>query len=95
LFAIILGPRDFSSEKVSAYECGFNPFEDSRTTFDVKFYLIAVLFIVFDVEVVLLIPLVFSFFLLPFEGLMFIILFLFFLTFGFIYEWKKGALIWS
>jgi NADH:ubiquinone oxidoreductase subunit 3 (subunit A) len=81
-------------EKVSAYECGFDPFDDTRKTFDVRFYLVAILFLIFDLEVSFLFPWVVSLGALPLLGFWSMILFLVILTVGFIYEWRKGALDW-
>ena len=81
-------------EKVSAYECGFDPFDDTRKTFDVRFYLVAILFLIFDLEVSFLFPWVGSLGTLPRLGFWSMILFLVILTVGFIYEWRKGALDW-
>lgn len=82
-------------EKFSAYECGFDPFEDSRSPFDVRFYLVAIFFIIFDLEVIFLFPLVMVIDQLSFFSYFFIGLFLFFLIFGFIYEVAYSALDWS
>jgi len=92
---VFLAPKDPNPEKLSAYECGFNAFSDARMKFDVRFYLVAILFIIFDLEVAFLFPWavtlketgVFAFWsMLVFLGV---------LTIGFIYEWKKGALEWE
>jgi NADH-quinone oxidoreductase subunit A len=82
-------------EKLSAYECGFNAFDDARMKFDVRFYLVAILFIIFDLEVAFLFPWAVSFGTLGWFGYGSMMLFLFVLTIGFIYEWKKGALEWD
>ncbi len=82
-------------EKVSAYECGFDPFDDARKTFDVRFYLVAILFLIFDLEVSFLFPWVVSLGKLPLFGFWSMILFLAILTVGFVYEWRKGALEWE
>ena len=82
-------------EKLSAYECGFNAFDDARMTFDVRFYLVAILFIIFDLEVSFLFPWAVAFGKLGLFGFWSMMLFLAVLTIGFIYEWKKGALEWS
>lgn len=82
-------------EKLSAYECGFNPFEDARMTFDIRFYLVAILFLIFDLEISFLFPWVISLRSLHFFGFWTMILFLVLLTVGFIYEWFKGALEWE
>jgi NADH-quinone oxidoreductase subunit A len=82
-------------EKLSAYECGFNAFDDARMKFDVRFYLVAILFIIFDLEVVFLIPWAVSFTQAGEYGFWAVMIFLAVLTVGFIYEWKKGALEWD
>jgi NADH:ubiquinone oxidoreductase subunit 3 (subunit A) len=81
-------------EKLSAYECGFDPFEDSRSRFDVRFYLVAILFIIFDLEISFLFPWSLVLGSLDRFGFFNMVLFLLLLTFGFIYEWRKGALEW-
>ena len=83
------------AEKLSAYECGFNAFDDSRMKFDVRFYLVAILFIIFDLEVAFLFPWAVSFGELGWFGFWSMMIFLGVLTVGFIYEWKKGALEWD
>jgi len=95
LLSIIFGPKLNDPEKLSTYECGFNPFEDSRNTFDVKFYLVAIIFIIFDIEVILLLPCVVNYLFLKTIGFLSIIGFLLILTFGFFYEWKKNVFNWS
>jgi NADH-quinone oxidoreductase subunit A len=82
-------------EKLSAYECGFNAFDDARMKFDVRFYLVAILFIIFDIEVSFLFPWAVAFGKLGLFGFWSMMLFLGVLTIGFIYEWKKGALEWE
>ncbi|MCG8693081.1 MAG: NADH-quinone oxidoreductase subunit A [Minwuiales bacterium] len=82
-------------EKLSPYECGFEPFEDSRKQFDVRFYLVAILFIIFDLEVAFLFPWAVSLGEIGVFGFWSMMLFLAILTVGFIYEWKKGALEWE
>lgn len=82
-------------EKLSIYECGFNPFGDSRVRFEVRFYLVAILFIIFDLEITFLFPWVVVFFELSYFGFLSMLIFLFILTVGFAYEWVKGALIWE
>ncbi|OHC75886.1 MAG: NADH-quinone oxidoreductase subunit A [Rhodospirillales bacterium RIFCSPLOWO2_12_FULL_58_28] len=82
-------------EKNSAYECGFEPFEDSRQKFDVRFYLVAILFIIFDLEVAFLFPWAISLGKIGVFGFWSMMIFLGVLTIGFIYEWKKGALEWE
>jgi NADH-quinone oxidoreductase subunit A len=82
-------------EKLSAYECGFNAFDDARMKFDVRFYLVAILFIIFDLEVAFLFPWAVSFGDLGWFGFWSMVLFLGVLTIGFVYEWRKGALEWD
>lgn len=83
------------SEKLSAYECGFNAFDDARMKFDVRFYLVAILFIIFDLEVAFLFPWAVAFGELGWFGFWSMMVFLGVLTVGFIYEWRKGALDWD
>ena len=83
------------SEKLSAYECGFNAFDDARMKFDVRFYLVSILFIIFDLEVAFLFPWAVAFGEVGVYGFWSMMLFLAVLTIGFIYEWKKGALEWD
>ena len=82
-------------EKMSAYECGFNAFDDARMKFDVRFYLVAILFIIFDLEVTFLFPWAIVYGQLGVYGFWSMMVFLAVLTIGFIYEWKKGALEWD
>ena len=82
-------------EKVSAYECGFNAFDDARMKFDVRFYLVSILFIIFDLEIAFLFPWAVAFKQIGAFGFWSMMLFLAVLTVGFIYEWKKGALEWE
>ena len=91
----ILSPKKPDPEKLSAYECGFEPFEDSRLEFDVRFYLVAILFIIFDLEIAFLFPWAISLGNIGILGFASMMIFLFILTIGFIYEWKKGALDWE
>ena len=91
----ILGPRNPDSEKLSAYECGFEAFENTRTAFNVRYYLVAILFILFDLEVAFLFPWATVMDLLGWYGLIAMTLFLGILVVGFVYEWKKGALEWE
>lgn len=83
------------SEKISAYECGFEAFDDARSRFDVRFYLVAILFIIFDLEVAFLFPWAVAFGDIGLFGFWSMVIFLGILTIGFIYEWKKGALEWE
>ncbi|MGD1886413.1 MAG: NADH-quinone oxidoreductase subunit A [Cohaesibacteraceae bacterium] len=82
-------------EKLSAYECGFNAFDDARMKFDIRFYLVAILFIIFDLEVAFLFPWAATFGDLGLFGFWSMMVFLAVLTIGFAYEWKKGALEWD
>lgn len=91
----VLSSKSIEKEKVSAYECGFNPFEDARNQFDVRFYLVAILFIIFDLEVSFLFPWAVTLNQLTLIGFWSMFIFLLILTIGFIYEWKKGALEWE
>ena len=94
-----LAPKNPDSEKLSAYECGFNAFDDARMKFDVRFYLVSILFIIFDLEVAFLFPWAVTLMKLPPELSQFafwsMMTFLGVLTVGFVYEWKKGALEWE
>ena len=90
-----LSPKKPDPEKLSAYECGFEPFDDSRMEFDVRFYLVAILFIIFDLEIAFLFPWAISLGSIGLFGFCSMMIFLFILTVGFIYEWKKGALDWE
>ncbi len=83
------------SEKLSAYECGFEPFSDARHKFDVRFYLVAILFIIFDLEVAFLFPWAVTLGQTGLFGFWSMVVFLGVLTIGFVYEWKKGALEWE
>ena len=98
--ALLIAPflvayRNPDPEKLSAYECGFNAFDDARMKFDVRFYLVAILFIIFDLEVAFLFPWAVSFGEVGMFGFWSMVVFLGILTIGFIYEWKKGALEWD
>ena len=92
---LALSPNNPDPEKLSVYECGFEPFEDSRMEFDVRFYLVAILFIIFDLEIAFLFPWAISLGKIGLFGFVSMMIFLFILTVGFIYEWKKGALDWE
>ncbi len=83
------------TEKVSAYECGFEAFDDARSQFDVRFYLVAILFIIFDLEIAFLFPWAISLGAIGMLGFWSMVVFLAVLTIGFVYEWKKGALEWE
>ena len=91
----VLSPKNPDPEKLSAYECGFEPFNDSRMEFDVRFYLVAILFIIFDLEIAFLFPWAISLGEIGALGFWSMMFFLGVLTVGFIYEWKKGALEWE
>ena len=98
--ALILAPfliavRNPDPEKVSAYECGFNAFDDARMKFDVRFYLVSILFIIFDLEIAFLFPWAVAFKDIGDFGFWSMMVFLLILTVGFVYEWKKGALEWE
>jgi NADH-quinone oxidoreductase subunit A len=98
--ALLIAPflvayRSPDAEKLSAYECGFNAFDDARMKFDVRFYLVAILFIIFDLEVAFLFPWAVAFRDIGSLGFWSMIVFLGVLTVGFVYEWKKGALEWD
>lgn len=92
---LCLGPRRPNAAKNSPYECGFPPFENARRRFDVRFYLIAILFIIFDLEIVFLFPFAVALKKIGWPGLSAMAIFLGLLVVGFIYEWKKGALEWE
>jgi NADH-quinone oxidoreductase subunit A len=91
----VLGPRRPDGEKSSPYECGFEAFEDSRMKFDVRYYLVAILFIIFDLEIAFLFPWAVSLDAIGGFGLLSMGVFLAVLVIGFVYEWKKGALEWD
>ena len=93
--SFLLAKQNPDPEKLSAYECGFEPFNDSRMEFDVRFYLVAILFIIFDLEIAFLFPWAISLGKIGIFGFVSMMIFLFILTIGFIYEWKKGALDWE
>mgnify|MGYP001290871909 CR=1 FL=1 len=94
-FSFIAGSRKPDEEKLSAYECGFEAFDDARGRFDVRFYLVAILFIIFDLEVAFLFPWAVTLGKIGIFGFFSMMIFLLILTIGFIYEWKKGALDWE
>ncbi|MGB0382423.1 MAG: NADH-quinone oxidoreductase subunit A [Alphaproteobacteria bacterium] len=93
--AYILAPSSPDKEKLSAYECGFNPFNDSRMKFDVRFYLVSILFIIFDLEIAFLFPWALVLEEIGPAGFTSMMVFLAVLTVGFVYEWKRGALEWE
>ena len=91
----LFSPKKPDPEKLSAYECGFEAFSDSRMEFDVRFYLVAILFIIFDLEIAFLFPWAISLGKIGLLGFWSMMIFLLVLSVGFIYEWKKGALDWE
>lgn len=95
LLGWVLGPRRPDSEKLSPYECGFEAFEDARMKFDVRYYLVAILFILFDLEVAFLFPWAVVMREVGLTGFIAALIFLAILVVGFVYEWKKGALDWE
>ncbi|HLD14193.1 MAG TPA: NADH-quinone oxidoreductase subunit A [Burkholderiales bacterium] len=95
LIGRVLGPYRPDSQKNSPYECGFEAFEDSRMKFDVRYYLVAILFIIFDLEIAFLFPWAVALQEIGMPGFVAMMLFLGILVVGFIYEWKKGALEWE
>ena len=95
LIGKLLGPSAPNAQKLSPYECGFEAFEDARMKFDVRYYLVAILFILFDLEIAFLFPWAVSLDAIGFFGFMAMMVFLAILVVGFIYEWMKGALDWE
>lgn len=95
VIGLLAGPRRPETEKLSAYECGFVAFEDARARFDVRYYLLAILFIIFDLEVAFLFPWAVVFKQIGIIALVEMVLFLLLLVVGFAYVWKKGALEWE
>ena len=93
--SILVGKKSPYYEKNSTYECSFEPFDETRGKFEVKFYLVAILFIIFDLEIIFLFPWAVAFKEIGIFGFWSMIFFLFVLTVGFIYEWLKGALDWN
>ena len=93
--SILVGKKAPYTEKNSTYECGFEPFDETRGKFEVKFYLVAILFIIFDLEIIFLFPWAVAFNDIGMFGFWSMIFFLFVLTVGFLYEWLKGALDWN
>jgi NADH-quinone oxidoreductase subunit A len=91
----LLGPRRPDADKLSPFECGFEAFEDSRMKFDVRYYLVAILFILFDLEIAFLFPWAVSLNSVGHFGILSMVVFLAILVVGFVYEWKKGALDWE
>ncbi len=95
LSAVVIAVRNPDPEKVSTYECGFNAFDDARMKFDVRFYLVAILFIIFDLEIAFLFPWAVAFGEMSMAAFWSMMVFLAVLTVGFAYEWRKGALEWE
>ena len=95
LLGYVLGPNRPDPEKNSPYECGFEAFEDARMKFDVRYYLVAILFILFDLEITFLFPWAVAYHDVGLVGFLAVVLFLAILVVGFAYEWKKGALDWE
>jgi NADH-quinone oxidoreductase subunit A len=95
LLGLKLGPRKEDAAKDSPYECGFEAFEDARMQFDVRYYLVAILFIIFDLEIAFLFPWAVAIREVGLIGFVSMAIFLIILTIGFVYEWKKGALDWD
>jgi len=95
LIGRLLGPHRPDAAKLSPYECGFEAFEDARMQFDVRYYLVAILFILFDLEVAFLFPWAVSFDAIGVSGFLAMMVFLGILVVGFVYEWTKGALDWE
>ncbi|MEN9829760.1 MAG: hypothetical protein RLZZ409_498 [Pseudomonadota bacterium] len=95
LLGALIGPHRPDAQKLSPYECGFEAFEDARMQFDVRYYLVAILFILFDLEIAFLFPWAVSLKEIGFFGFMAMMIFLAILVLGFIYEWMKGALDWE
>jgi NADH-quinone oxidoreductase subunit A len=91
----LLAPSRPDPEKLSPYECGFEAFEEARMKFDVRYYLVAILFILFDLEIAFLVPWAVVLQDIGFEGFVAMMIFLLILVVGFVYEWKKGALEWE
>jgi NADH-quinone oxidoreductase subunit A len=95
VLGFLFGPRNPSAEKLAPYECGFEAFEDSRMKFDVRYYLVAILFILFDLEIAFLFPWAVSLDTVGHFGIVSMLVFIGLLVVGFVYEWKKGALEWD
>ena len=95
LLGFLFGKGDKSDAKLSPYECGFEEFEDARIPFDVRYYLVAILFIIFDLEIAFLFPWAIALKEIGINGVIAMVIFLLVLVVGFIYEWNKGALEWD
>jgi NADH-quinone oxidoreductase subunit A len=95
MLPFVIAQNSSDNEKISSYECGFEPFEDARVKFDIHFYIIAIMFIIFDIELLFLFPWVLNIFNITFLGYICFIIFVGLITLGFYYEWLKKALDWS
>jgi NADH:ubiquinone oxidoreductase subunit 3 (subunit A) len=95
ILSYAISPKSINMEKLSTYECGFEPFDEARKSFDIQFFLIGVLFLVFDLEIAFLLPWAVTLNRIGLFGFWTMILFFYLLTIGFIYEWQRGALDWS
>lgn len=95
LVSYIVSPKNINVEKLSAYECGFEPFDESRKSFDIQFYIVGVLFLIFDIEIAFLFPWAVSLSSIGLFGFWTMMTFYFLINIGFIYEWQRGALDWS
>lgn len=95
MLGYIVSGNNLYYEKTSGYECGFDPFSDAREPFYIKFYLIAILFIIFDVEIIFFFPWIFSILQIGYIGMYVMYIFLMILLIGFVYEWKKSSLDWD
>lgn len=95
LLSYIVSPKNINVEKLSAYECGFEPFDESRKSFDIQFYMVGVLFLIFDVEIAFLFPWAVSISSLGLFGFWTMLVFYLLINIGFVYEWQRGALDWS
>lgn len=93
--SFIVSPKKINVEKTSAYECGFEPFDEAKKSFDIQFYIVGVLFLIFDLEVAFLFPWAISLSNIGLFGFWSMIFFFFLINLGFVYEWQKGALDWS
>ncbi len=91
----LLSTKQYNKDKLEPYECGFQPFDDARSKFDIRFYLVAILFIIFDLEITFLVPWAITLGTIGKIGFFSMMFFLFVLTVGLVYEWKKGALDWE
>ena len=91
----LVSPKNINVEKLSAYECGFEPFDESRKSFDIQFYIVGVLFLIFDLEIAFMFPWAVSLSNIGLFGFWTMMCFYFFINIGFVYEWQRGALDWS